>query len=139
MIKLIISLLTLCLISIAISLPLSKNWSSFLSYFFCFSVIQIIGYNLYSKYIEIKVEKIKNERIKEFSKQGLEIKCPCNKSRPMFIPVELNSDNYFKCGECEKNISVEVSAKAFLQTEMVDLNVADAALVEIYKKFKETK
>ena len=136
MIRLIVSLLTLTLISSAISLPLSKNWVTFLSYFFCFSVIQIICYNLYLKYVEIKIEKIKNERIKEFSKQGLEIKCPCSKSRPMFVPVELNADNFFKCGECEKNISVEITAKAFLETEMVNLDAADAALVEIYKKFK---
>jgi hypothetical protein len=136
MIRLIISILTLCLVSSAIALPLSKDWINFLSYFFCFSVIQVISYNIYLKYIQIKIEKIKNERIKEFSKQGLEIKCPCHKSKPMFVPVELNTDNFFKCGECEKNFSVEITAKAFIQTEMVDLDAADAALVEIYKKFK---
>jgi len=136
MIRLIISILTLCLVSSAIALPLSKDWINFLSYFFCFSVIQVILYNIYLKYIQIKIEKIKNERIKEFSKQGLEIKCPCHKSKPMFVPVELNTDNFFKCGECEKNFSVEITAKAFIQTEMVDLDAADAALVEIYKKFK---
>ena len=136
MIRLIISILTLCLVSSAIALPLSKDWINFLSYFFCFSVIQVISYNIYLKYIQIRIEKIKNERIKEFSKQGLEIKCPCHKSKPMFVPVELNTDNFFKCGECEKNFSVEITAKAFIQTEMVDLDAADAALVEIYKKFK---
>lgn len=136
MIRLIISILTLCIVSSAVSLPFSNNWVSFISYFFFFSIIQIIGYNLYLKFLQIKIEKIKNERIKEFSKQGLEIKCPCHKSKPMFVPVELNSDNFFKCGECEKNFSVEITAKAFIQTEMVDLDAADAALVEIYKKFK---
>lgn len=136
MIRFIVSLLTLCLVSSAVALPLSKDWLNFLSYFFCFSVIQVIIYNLYLKYIQINIEKIKNERIKEYSKQGLEIKCPCHKSKQMFVPVELNTDNIFKCGECDKNITVEITAKAFLQTEMVDLEAADAALIEIYKKMK---
>jgi hypothetical protein len=139
MIRLVLSIATLCIVSSALALPLSNNWLNFLSYFFSFTVVQIIGYNIYQKWIELKIEKLQNERIKEYSKQGLEIKCPCPKEKEMFVPIELNSDNYFKCAQCDKKISVQITAKSFLETQMVDLDTADAALVDFYKKIKENK
>jgi len=136
MLKLLIPIFSLMIVSSSFALPFSSNVTSFFKYFFCFTIIQIVGYNIYRKYIEIKLENIKNERIKEFSKQGLELKCPCHLNKTMFVPITLNQDNSFKCGECSKNVSVEVNARAFLETDIINLESADAALIEAYKKIQ---
>lgn len=134
--KLLFPLLTLSSVSTLFSLPFCNDYFSFLKLFVCFSIGQIIIYNLYKKILEIKIENIKNERIKEYSKQGMEVNCPCHLNIPMFVPITLNQKNSFKCGECKKNVSVDITAKTFLETEIIDLDVADAALVEVYKKIQ---
>lgn len=134
--KIFVPLLTLFSVSTLISLPFSNNLISFFKIFLCVTLAQIICYNLYRKFLEIKLEKIKNERIKEYSKQGLDINCPCHLNIPMFVPITLNQKNSFKCGECKKNISVDITAKSFLETEIIDLDAADAAFVEVYKKIQ---
>jgi hypothetical protein len=137
--KLFVPLLTLVSVSTLISLPFSTDYISFSKIFLCATIAQIICYNLYKKYLEINLERIKNERIREYSKQGLDIKCPCHLNIPMFVPVVLNQKNSFKCGECKKNVSVDITAKAFLETEIIDLDVADAAFVEVYKKIQDNE
>lgn len=137
--KLFVSLLTLASISTLTALPFSSDYISFAKIFLCASIAQIICYNLYKKYLEINLERIKNERIREYSKQGLDIKCPCHLNIPMFVPITLNQKNSFKCGECKKNVSVDITAKAFLETEIIDLDVADAAFVEVYKKIQDNE
>ena len=134
--KIFVPLVTLFSVSTLVSLPFSTNLVSFSKAFLCVTIGQIICYNLYRKFLEIKLEKIKNERIKEYSKQGLDINCPCHLNIPMFVPVTLNQKNSFKCGECKKNISVDITAKSFLETEIIDLDAADAAFVEVYKKIQ---
>ncbi len=69
----------------------------------------------------------------------MDVNCPCHLNIPMFVPIILNQNNSFKCGECKKNVSVDVLAKTFLETEIIDLDVADAALVEVYKKIQENE
>jgi len=137
MLNVLVPFVILFSISTGFALPFSSDLISFSKYFVCFTVIQIIGYNVYKKYIQLNLEKIKNDRIREFSKQGLEIKCPCHLNKTMFVPITLNQDNAFKCGECSKNVSVEVSARTFLETEIVNLEAADAALIEAYKKIQQ--
>lgn len=134
--KIFVPLLTLFSVSTLVSLPFSNDLVSFSKAFICVTIGQIICYNLYRKFLEIKLEKIKNERIKEYSKQGLDINCPCHLNVPMFVPITLNQKNSFKCGECKKNISVDITAKSFLETEIIDLDAADAAFVEVYKKIQ---
>jgi hypothetical protein len=136
--KILVPIFTLASVSTLASLPFSTNLISFIKIFLCATIAQIICYNLYKKYLEIKLEHIKNERIKEYSKQGLDINCPCHKNIPMFVPVTLNQKNAFKCGECKKTVAVDITAKAFLETEIIDLDAADAAFVEVYKKIQDT-
>jgi len=137
--NLLFPLLTLFSVSTLFSLPFSSDFLTFGKLFVCFTIAQIICYNLYKKFLEIKIENIKNERIKEYSKQGLDINCPCHLNIPMFVPVTLNQKNSFKCGECKKNVSLDITAKAFLETEIIDLDSADAAFVEVYKKIQENE
>ncbi len=129
----------LFVVSSSISFLFCKDSIEFLKIFFFTTVAQVIGYNLYLKIAEIVIEKIKNERIKEFSKQGLEVTCPCYLSKKMFVPIELNAVNSFNCAECSKEVAVEISTSTFLKTDMINLENADAALIEVYKKIQETE
>ena len=129
----------LILISTALSLAFCNSALSFFKYFCLFIIVQLFVYNIYKGIVALFAEKLKNDRIKEYSKQGMEITCPCYMEKKMLLPIDLNAPNSFKCDECEKNFSVDVSARTFLQTETIDLNKADAAFVEAYKKIQETK
>jgi hypothetical protein len=129
----------LFVVSSSVSFLFCKDSLDFLKIFFFSTVMQVIGYNLYLKIAEIIIEKIKNERIKEFSKQGLEVTCPCYLGKKMFVPIELNAANSFNCAECSKDVSVEITTATFLKTDMINLENADAALIEVYKKIQENE
>lgn len=96
---------------------------------------QIIIYNSFTSildvYVTIKNKKLENERIAEFSYQGLEVQCPCNKKRRDFVPIRLNDLNMYKCGECDKSISVYINAETALQTEPIISTDTSAALTPI--------
>ena len=51
----------------------------------------------------------------------------------MFVPIDLNDTNIFSCKECDKTFSVDITAKTFMQTDMIDLDKADEALIKAYK------
>jgi len=70
-------------------------------------------------YIELRNKKLENERIKEFSLQGLEVTCPCTLKKTEFIPIVLNTNNSYKCDHCQKNISVYISTETALMTETI--------------------
>lgn len=70
-------------------------------------------------YIELKNKKLENERIKEFSLQGLEVTCPCALKKTEFIPIVLNTNNAYKCDYCQKNVSVYIAAETALVTETI--------------------
>lgn len=124
------------LISSSVSLLFCENILGFFKYFFFVTISQIILFNLYRNLMEVFAEKIKNERIKEFSKQGLEVTCPCYMSKKMFIPIELGTDNSFNCLECKKDVAVEINANCYLKTDVINL---DSAEVEFIKKYKEVQ
>lgn len=126
-------IIILCTISTITSLAFSKDALEFTKNFFLVCLIQIIFYNVYKNIIEYFALKLKIEKIKEFSKQGLEIKCPCYLEKKMFVPIDLNDTNIFSCKECDKTFSVDVTAKTFMQTDMIDLDKADEALIKAYK------
>ena len=81
--------------------------------------------------------KLQVEKLKEFSKQGMEVKCPCYLEKKMFVPIDLNGVNVFDCKECDKSISVELNAKTFMQTDMIDLDKADENLIKAYKLIQD--
>jgi len=129
-------LIILITISTSIALFLSESFLSFVKVFLASCIFQVLVYDIYKKIVLFFAEKIKNDRIKIYSKQGLDVKCPCYLEKPMFVPIELNSENVVKCLECQKQISIEIIPKTFLKTEMINLDNADAAISEIYNKVK---
>jgi hypothetical protein len=124
------------IISISISFFFSGNILEFFKYFLFVSIIQFILGRIYISIMQLFAEKIKNERIKEYTKQGMEITCPCYLDKKMLLPIDLNSVNNFKCLECSKDFTVDITAKTFLKTESIDLDKADAAFIEVVKKIQ---
>ena len=129
-------ILTLCSVSAIFAFSFSDGWISFSKIFIVSSIVQVFIYNMYKHYLYLSAEKIKNDRIKEFSKQGMEVSCPCYLEKKMFVPIELNGTNEFNCIECKKDCVVQITAKSFNKTDVIDLDEADAALIEIYKKIQ---
>jgi len=72
-----------------------------------------------SAYVELKNKKLENERIKEFSLQGLEVTCPCSLKKAEFVPIILNTNNTYRCDHCQKNVSVYIAAETALVTETI--------------------
>jgi len=130
MLKPIIILFTISTIT---SLAFSKDALEFTKGFLLISLIQIIIYNVYKSIMEYLALRLQVEKIKEFSKQGMEVKCPCYLEKSMFVPINLNDANIINCKECDKSISVDITAKTFMQTDMIDLDKADEALIKAYK------
>jgi len=130
-------LLLLTSVSTFFALLIGNNVYNMINVFVLTTIIQIILDRVYKQYLILQSEKIKNERIKEFSKQGMEVVCPCYLEKRMFIPITLNDVNSFKCLECQKECLVQLEAKTFNKTEIIDLDQADAAFLEIYKKIQE--
>ena len=87
--------------------------------------------------IKILFKKLENEKIKEYLKQGVETKCPCEKGVSMFLPIRLDSTNTFKCIECQKNFSVKVDVKTFQNTEIIDLEKSERELSLIFDEISK--
>ena len=130
-------ILILCVISTVSSLVFSNNVLEFLKGFVLASLLQVIVYNVYKTIIEYLALRLQVEKIKQFSKQGMEIKCPCYLEKKMFVPIDLNGSNILNCKECEKTISVDITSKTFMQTDMIDLDKADEALIKAYKHIQD--
>ncbi len=95
---------------------------SFWPMFGLVNLIQLIGGNMYYRYIEYKVtsdhELIHNERIKEYSKQGINCVCPDEScSHVSYVPIRFDIENMYECLKCNKPIKVYVGVKTFLLTE----------------------
>ena len=127
----------LTVISTVISLIFTKDIFDFVKWFLLITFIQVVFYNVYKNIIEYFILKLQVEKIKEFSKQGMEVKCPCYLEKKMFVPIDLNGANMFNCKECDKSVSVDITAKTFMQTDMIDLDKAEESLIKAYKHIQD--
>ena len=119
----------LCAFSFVVSVILS-NWG--INYFIGAAfglVVQFIGFYAFRSILEsvvaLKNKQLENERIKEFSYQGLDVICPCFKGIKQLVPIKLNTANYYKCQECNKRIGVIITPETAIVTEPQD-NSAEA-------------
>lgn len=85
--------------------------------------IQYIGYNIFisilNSIVLLKNKKLENDRLKEFSYQGLEMECPCFKKAKELVPIRFNTPNYYRCKECNKQLSVIINAESAIVTEPI--------------------
>ena len=133
LIRLIIQSLIFLSISIVIGFLLTHAGINLWLVIVTGAVIQLLIHNTFvtilDSYITIKDKKLENERIKEFSYQGLEVTCPCSKKQLDFIPVRLNTQNSYRCSGCDKSISIFINAETAMQTEPI-LNVDTTQAIE---------
>jgi hypothetical protein len=126
-------------ISLVFTLPFTNTYYDFAKYFLLVSVIQYILTYIYFNYLQFLAEKVKNERIKEYSKQGTEITCPCYLEKKFFLPLKFNESNVFNCLECKKDFSVDISTKTYLQTEIPDLDKSEIEYIKAIHKIQNYK
>lgn len=82
-------------------------------------------------YASLKNKELENERIKQFSLQGMEVECPCSKKVKDFVPIILNTQNKYKCKECQKLISVYIAPTTALVTEpLINTDITDPKIIE---------
>ena len=133
--KLIVPIVILLAVAFVVSVTLSVFHVVWWLGFLVGILGQVLAYNAFVSildvYVTIKNKKLENERIAEFSSQGLDVVCPCSKKRRDFVPVRLNDTNIYKCGECEKSIAVYINAETALQTEPIMSTDTTAALAPV--------
>lgn len=131
------SILVMWLVATGIALPFSHSPIDYLKYTFAICIIQVLLYNIYRSFLKIKKDEIELKKIKEYSNQGCNVICPCDKAKKIFIPIRLNRDNSFKCLDCTRNVAVKVDVSTFLTTDMLDLNKEDKKLIDVIKNIKD--
>jgi hypothetical protein len=93
-------------------------------------VFNYIYLSVFDAIIALKNKNLENERIKEFSMQGLEVECPCSRKIRDFVPIRLNTANKYKCKECMKLISIYVTPSTALSTEpIVDTDTVNPSIL----------
>ena len=88
-------IILLSLVSILLSFIFADTVLGYCKYFLFFSILQILFYNIYKNILEFIAMRLQIEKIKEFSKQGMEVKCPCYLEKKMFLPINLNLCNFY--------------------------------------------
>ena len=69
--------------------------------------------------LAINNKRLENERIKEFSKQGMIIECAyCEEMN--FVPIRLDERNEFVCEKCNEKNAVQISVAASRITTPID-------------------
>jgi len=133
--KIIVPVAILLAVALVIAVFLSTFHVAWWLSFTAGILLQILIYNAFVSildvYVTLKNKKLENERIAEFSYQGLEVECPCSKKRKDFVPIRLNDVNLYKCGECDKTVSVYINAETALQTEPIISTDTTAALAPL--------
>jgi len=94
---------------------------NFIASFLVTTIVQFIVFYTVGSVLdfinEIKMKQINAMRIAEFSKQSMEVTCPCYKKNKEIVPVVLNNKNTYKCSACEKTNSVYIIAETAHVTE----------------------
>lgn len=121
--KLIYSLLittTVSVLSGLFFLNLNFNFWFTASFFF---ILQVIGFYFYGEHVKRKTAIIQAEleliAEAEMKKITVDVVCPCDKKVQTTIPIEMNSDNSYICGQCDKKIRVLLEAKTVLKTDPI--------------------
>ena len=86
---------------------------------------QFVGFWLFNTWLRkqhiVQNSKIENERIKEFTKQAVEVECSYCKTVNL-IPVRFDIDNDFNCTNCNKPNAVYVGVTVTQKTTPLNVN-----------------
>jgi hypothetical protein len=93
-------------------------------------VFNYIYETIFNAFVALQNKKLENERIKEFTMQGIEVECPCSRKVKDFVPIRLNTSNKYKCKECQKLISVYITPSTALTTEpILDTDTVNPSII----------
>jgi hypothetical protein len=93
-------------------------------------VFNYIYETIFNAVVALNNKKLENDRIKEFTMQGIEVECPCSRKIKDFVPIRLNTSNKYKCKECQKLISVYITPSTALTTEpIVDTDTVNPSII----------
>lgn len=123
------------IITVAISTVVALVFlSQFWEVFAITTALQIIIFYIINTIRDVSIQKLENQRIAEYSKQGLLLKCPCFKQNQEFVPIVLNENNSYNCELCNKPVVVSVEATTLAATVPVDIENSQEKIAQIYNK-----
>lgn len=101
--------------------------------FFGVTLLQIIVGSATNQMAKVKtsleMENQLTQRIKDAAKQTLKLKCPCTNMVEQIVPIRLDEPNFYKCINCEKNISVNLQAATALMTDIINIDATHNQVV----------
>lgn len=88
-----------------------------------FFLLQIVIFYFYGESVKRKnayiQAKLELEAAVELKKITADVICPCDKKVQTTIPIEMNSENSYTCGQCDKRIKVIVETKTVMKTDPI--------------------
>ena len=101
---------------------LNLNFNFWFTTYFFF-ILQVIGFYFYGEHVKRKTAVLQAEleliAEVELKKITVDVTCPCDKKVQTTIPIEMNSDNSYICGQCDKRIRVLLETKTVLKTDPI--------------------
>ncbi len=91
-----------------------------------FFILQVVGFYFYGERIKRKNAIIQAQlellAAAELKKITADVVCPCDKKVQNTIAIEMNNDNSYICGQCNKRIGVILDVKTVLKTDPIAEN-----------------
>ena len=132
------SLFLLTFISSTMSWATTHTTGGFIQIFSLTTILQIVLYNMYKEimrfFYKSQQDSFNLSKIKEYSKQGLEVTCPCPRASKAFVPIRLDQVNTYTCHDCGRQVAVQIDTKTFNQTEILD---NDTVMQQEFEKAKK--
>ncbi len=121
--KILSSFLITSLISFLGALFLLNFGFNFLVSLFFIFTLQFVFFYFYGErikrknaYIEAQLEL---QMASELKKITADVVCPCDQKTETTIPIHMNSENSYVCGQCNKRVRVLIDVKTVLKTDPI--------------------
>lgn len=108
------------IISASIAYFLTFFGISFLSTFILATVIQIVVWNIYNNYMQLRNREIDERMLGELAKQAIPIPCAYCKQVNL-TPIRFDENNKVNCTQCQKESAVYVNVESSQITTPLEL------------------
>ena len=124
--KLLLNFILVSFISSVLAYSFTFFHLPFIPIFILGIFFQYIFWFFYNQYQErqilLKKAEIELQMEQEYSKQGVELICPCYKKNKQYVPIRLNENNSYSCPDCKKEIAVFVDITTAATTDTNVIN-----------------
>jgi len=101
---------------------LNFGFNFIVSLFFIF-ILQFVVFYFYGEHVKRKNAYIEAElelqAASELRKITADVVCPCDQKVQTTIPVEMNRENSYVCGQCNKRVGILIDLKTVLKTDPI--------------------